>query len=63
VRTDRYKLIHYYEDDQWELFDLETDPQEMRSVYSEPAYADRVAELKNLLEELKEQYEVPASAD
>jgi arylsulfatase A-like enzyme len=37
VRTDRYKLIHYYQIDEWELFDLENDPIEMQSVYEDPA--------------------------
>jgi len=32
VRTDRYKLIHFYTIDEWELFDLETDPDELNSV-------------------------------
>ncbi len=62
VRTDRYKLIHYYNAGQWELFDLETDPQEMNSVYDDPAYADRVTALKETLNELKAKYEVPVGA-
>ncbi|MGH7444056.1 MAG: sulfatase family protein, partial [Longimicrobiales bacterium] len=32
VRTERYKLIHYYEVDEWELFDLSRDPHELVSV-------------------------------
>ena len=28
VRTDRYKLVYYYQNDEWELFDLVTDPQD-----------------------------------
>ena len=40
VRTDRYKLIHFYTIDEWELFDLENDPHELKSVYDDPAYAD-----------------------
>ncbi|HCA47707.1 MAG TPA: sulfatase, partial [Armatimonadetes bacterium] len=52
-----YKLIYYYRNDpgprEWELFDLETDPMEMRSVYSDPAYADVVAELKEELLRLR----------
>lgn len=59
VRTERYKLIHYYAVDQWELFDLEDDPHEMRSVYGDPAYADVAAELGRVLEQLKLQYDVP----
>lgn len=39
ISTERYKLIHYYYDiDEWELFDLLNDPQEMRNVYNDPDY-------------------------
>ncbi len=38
---ERYKLVKFYGDvDYWELFDLEKDPQEMTSVYEDPAYAE-----------------------
>lgn len=60
VSTKRYKLVHYYEVDQWEFFDMEKDPNEMQSVYDDPAYADRVAEMKVRLEALKKQYDAPA---
>jgi arylsulfatase A-like enzyme len=40
VRTDRYKLIHFYYDiDAWEMYDLEKDPRELSNVYADPAYA------------------------
>jgi len=39
VRTERYKLIHYYTDDLWELFDLEKDPHELKSEYGNTEYA------------------------
>ena len=39
IRTDRYKLIHFYYDmDVWELYDLEKDPSEMNNVYNDPTY-------------------------
>ena len=39
LRTERYKLIHFYEDiDEWELYDLALDPKEMNNVYDEPEY-------------------------
>jgi arylsulfatase A-like enzyme len=38
---------------EWELFDLEADPREMRSVYGDPAYASVVRELKNELHRLQ----------
>ncbi|MCA9268677.1 MAG: sulfatase, partial [Planctomycetales bacterium] len=56
VRTDRYKLIHYYELSEWELFDLEKDPQELHSVYDDPAYADTQADLLRQLAALQTKY-------
>ena len=41
VATQRYKLMHFYYDvDEWELYDLEKDPNEMKNVYDDPAYED-----------------------
>ena len=37
VRSDRYKLFYLPETDEWQLFDLEKDPQEMNSVHDDPA--------------------------
>lgn len=59
VRTDRYKLIHYYELDEWELFDLQEDPLEMRSLYDDPDHAQLRDELRLELERLREHYLVP----
>ena len=57
VRTQRYKLIHYYEEDGfWELFDLAQDPSEMNNVYSDPAYAEIVQETKQELVRLQKLY-------
>ena len=59
IRTDRYKLIHYYTTDEWELFDFEKDPQELKSEYANPEYAGVLAELRAKLAELSKQYAVP----
>ncbi|MCF7957912.1 MAG: sulfatase [Phycisphaerae bacterium] len=59
VRTDRYKLIRFYDTDEWELFDLEKDPQELVSVYRDAAYLPIVRTMKAELARLKEQYKVP----
>jgi arylsulfatase A-like enzyme len=56
VRTRYHKLIHYYENDEWELFDLEADPDEMNSVYGNPDYRSIQEELNRELERLRVQY-------
>lgn len=61
VRDRRYKLIHYYEVDKWELFDLEKDPHELTSVYGQAAYASVSDRLKKRLSELRAQYREPAT--
>ena len=68
MRTERHKLIYYYggalgaagaidepRTPEWELFDLESDPAELRNVYHEPAYATVAKELTGRLYELKAQ--------
>ena len=57
VRTDRYKLIYFYNIDEWEMYDLEKDPNEMQSVYDDPAYADIQAKLHAELQRLREHYQ------
>ena len=58
ITTDKYKLIHFYYDiDEWELYDLEKDPQEMKNIYGDPAYADVQADLHKQLEELRVKYQ------
>ena len=56
IRTDRYTLAHFYRTNEWELYDLKKDPQQMRSVYSDPAYAKTLAELKIELDRLRQQF-------
>ncbi len=67
VRTKQYKLIYYYADalgqpgaidetkpPEWELFDLDQDPNELNNVYHNPAYADIAQELRTELRRLQE---------
>jgi arylsulfatase A-like enzyme len=56
VRTERYKLIRYYTVNESELFDLQTDPREMKNVYGDPAYADTQKSLEAELKRLQAQY-------
>ena len=66
IRTDTHKLIHYpgmkgsY---QWELFDLEKDPEEMQNHYPNPAYKETRQELtqrlRKLIRDLKDPVDAP----
>ena len=57
VRTDRYKLIRFYGDiNQWEFYDLATDPHEMHNRIADPKVQPIVAELKMKLVELRQKY-------
>ncbi len=53
VRTERYKLIHYFLSDEYEMFDLQTDPDEATNLYGKPQYAELAATLKKRLAELR----------
>ena len=56
IRTADYKLIHFYNDvDEWELYDMRRDPNEMHNVYNDPAYAKVREELHKQLKELQKQ--------
>lgn len=57
VRTERYKLIHFYYDiDEWEMYDLLNDPDEMNNIYDDPAFAEVRGMLHKRLGELRQQY-------
>jgi len=53
IRTATHKLIHYWKADQWELFDLVQDPDELRNRYADADQATRVADLKARLRRLQ----------
>ena len=57
IVTEDFKLIHFYYDiDEWELYDRKQDPEEMRNLYQDPAYANVVRELTLKLDELRSRY-------
>ena len=62
VITDRYKLVQFYGtgEDYTELFDLEKDPREMKSVFGQPDYAATEKELQTELVRLRTELQVPA---
>jgi len=52
--------VHFYEPEfnYWELFDLQRDPREMRSVYGQPEYAATQKELETELKKLRAELKV-----
>ena len=57
MSTERYKLIHYYYNiDEWELYDIKTDPLEIKNVYNDPAYASVRKDLHKRLDKLMIRY-------
>lgn len=60
VRTERYKLIHFYNDiDVWELYDLKEDPNEMHNIFGKSSMEEVTKDLKSKLLYLQEQYNDP----
>ena len=56
VRTERYKYIHYYEEPQeYELYDLQKDPEEKENLYGKKGYEDVTKQLQARLEELRKE--------
>ena len=55
VRTERHKLIYFNKINQWELFDLQKDPYELKNLYADPAHAETVKELKAEMYRLKKE--------
>ncbi len=68
LRTERYSLIYYYGQPlgmrgainrptppEWELFDLQKDPEQMNNVYHNPAHAETVRQLTAELQRRKKE--------
>ena len=56
VRTERYKLIHFDRIDQWELYDLDSDPSEMKNLYGRKEHSATAQQLKDELKRLRVHY-------
>jgi len=61
VVTDRYKLMHILNAryNYWEMFDLQTDPLEVKNIYDDPAYAQEKKTLATELARLRAELAVP----
>jgi arylsulfatase A-like enzyme len=53
VRTATHKLVYFWKKDQWELFDLRSDPAELRNLYGQPGREAVTAELRAALARLR----------
>lgn len=57
IRTQDFKLIHFYNDiDEWEMYDMKADPREMNNIFGKAEYAEKQAELMQLLKETQIRY-------
>lgn len=60
VRTDRWKYIHYFaEPQEFELYDLQNDPEELHNLYGKPEYKRVVMDLRQKLRELRRETNDP----
>ena len=57
VRSEHYKLMRFYQFDEWEFYDLRNDPDELQNRYEDPQYALLVAQMKVELERLRDLYD------
>jgi arylsulfatase A-like enzyme len=59
IRSDRHKIFYLPRTNEWQLFDLIKDPQEMRSIHDDPAYAEIFTNMKARYQEMRTKYEIP----
>ena len=58
IRSKRYKLMHFYQfENEWELYDLKSDPDELKNLYGDPKFAKIRNRMKARLEHLVDHYE------
>ena len=58
VRSERYKLMFFPRTQQWNLFDLEEDPQELTSRHDDPEYADVLRAMQQRYRDQRSFFEV-----
>ena len=59
VRTKRYKLFYLPASDEWQMFDLEKDPGEMRSVYGDVEYKEVQEDMMKRYDAIREKIDAP----
>ena len=56
IRTSQHKLIHFYQFDEWEFYDLQKDPSESENAYASEAYRPQIEKMKELLLQDRKKY-------
>ena len=58
IRTERYKLMKFYQfGEEWEFYDLHSDPDELSNEYNNPDYTAKISVVRNQLLELQKYYQ------
>ena len=58
IRTERYKLIHFYQfGNEWEMYDLKEDPDELTNIYGKGGREKLQADLKKQLVAIRRHYD------
>ncbi len=63
IRTDRYKLICFYDLGRYELYDLQTDPREMNNLAEQAEYKPLQKRLMLQLEQMRKELDVPEAGN
>jgi len=57
IRRNDYKLIYFYTADEWDLYNLKKDPNEINNVYHRKEYQKIAADMKKQLQAVKKKYD------
>lgn len=57
ARGDRYKLIYFYDVNEWEFYDVITDPAEQKNLIKSATHQQQIKKSKELLLKLRDQYD------
>ncbi|MDG1241797.1 MAG: sulfatase [Opitutae bacterium] len=57
IRTERYKLMHFYEFNEWEFYDLKNDLEELHNLYENPEFKALIDAHKVQMEALRKDYD------
>ena len=58
IRTERYKLMHFYQfGNEWEMYDLKEDPDELAKIYGKAGKESLQTDLKKQLVAIRKRYD------